>query len=357
MAEMNKASKIDWCRKHGVYPADLNKWRVNCTTALVDIRQPACHTYRPQTHQGTSEQALGYSRSSSPADAVKKIFGNPQQRRERMIGLQDRQAMGEDIKAAWVAGSWLQSACEIAGLKLNIPAVLEHSGMPHGGRWSACVCQSFLECGRAQGAAGDDQRVALFLYVTGMYCYAARPRERAFVQRVHYGACCAQDYRIVHLPRTRQGSRGQASAHRPHVFPCKRRHNAVAASLLRTSRYFTQCSVQSFEALQIARSILTPAYGHSCYATGVRSRSAGTTYSLSPSARVPSGALVEQHPKLVAINAVVFLPKREQRAIWLPVFNLFSTNICVPDDKPLHTAVPKPSKFEWLRSSSENFSK
>ena len=338
---MNKAGKIDWCRKHGVYPADLSKWRVTCTTALADLHQPACHTYRPQTHQGASAQATAYSRSSSPAGAVKKIFSNLQQRRERMIGLQDRQAMGEDIKAEWVAGSWLQSACEIAGIKLNIPAVLERSVMPNSGRWSACVCQSCHECGRAQGAAGDDQRIALFLHVTGMYSYAARSRARALGQRVQYGACCAKGRRIVHSPRTRQSSQGQASAHLPHVLPCKRRHNALAASLLRTSRYFTQCSVQIFEALQIACNILTPAYGHSCYATGVRSRSADTTYSLSPSARAPSGALVEQHLRLVVINTVVFLPKREQGAIWLPVFNLFSTNLCVPDDKPLHRCCTK----------------
>lgn len=35
-AAMNEASKSAWCREHGVYPADLDKWRVSCTTALVD---------------------------------------------------------------------------------------------------------------------------------------------------------------------------------------------------------------------------------------------------------------------------------------------------------------------------------
>ena len=78
MVEMNKVSKIDWYRKHGVYPADLNKWRVNCTIALADICQPACHTYGPQTHQGISAQAPGYSRSGRPAGAVKKFFDNLQ---------------------------------------------------------------------------------------------------------------------------------------------------------------------------------------------------------------------------------------------------------------------------------------
>ena len=35
-ASMNEASKGAWCREHGVYPADLDKWRASCTTALID---------------------------------------------------------------------------------------------------------------------------------------------------------------------------------------------------------------------------------------------------------------------------------------------------------------------------------
>jgi transposase-like protein len=35
-AAMSEAAKSAWCREHGVYPADLDKWRMNCTTALAD---------------------------------------------------------------------------------------------------------------------------------------------------------------------------------------------------------------------------------------------------------------------------------------------------------------------------------
>ena len=35
-AAMNEASKSAWCREHGVYPPDLDKWRGSCTTAPVD---------------------------------------------------------------------------------------------------------------------------------------------------------------------------------------------------------------------------------------------------------------------------------------------------------------------------------
>ena len=35
-AAMNEAAKSAWCREHGVYPGELDKWRGSCTTALAD---------------------------------------------------------------------------------------------------------------------------------------------------------------------------------------------------------------------------------------------------------------------------------------------------------------------------------
>ncbi len=35
-AAMNEAGKSAWCREHGVYPAELDKWRASCTTALAE---------------------------------------------------------------------------------------------------------------------------------------------------------------------------------------------------------------------------------------------------------------------------------------------------------------------------------
>ena len=35
-AAMNEAGQSAWCREHGVFPADLDKWRASCTTALAD---------------------------------------------------------------------------------------------------------------------------------------------------------------------------------------------------------------------------------------------------------------------------------------------------------------------------------
>ena len=33
-AAMSEADKSAWCREHGVYPAELDKWRASCTAAL-----------------------------------------------------------------------------------------------------------------------------------------------------------------------------------------------------------------------------------------------------------------------------------------------------------------------------------
>lgn len=35
-AAMNEAAKCAWCREHGVYPGELDKWRASATQALAD---------------------------------------------------------------------------------------------------------------------------------------------------------------------------------------------------------------------------------------------------------------------------------------------------------------------------------
>ena len=50
-AAINEAAKSAWCREHGVYPTELNKWRVSCTTALADPQDA------PATPQATRASA------------------------------------------------------------------------------------------------------------------------------------------------------------------------------------------------------------------------------------------------------------------------------------------------------------
>jgi hypothetical protein len=35
-AALDEAGKNAWCREHGVFPAELDKWRLNATTALAE---------------------------------------------------------------------------------------------------------------------------------------------------------------------------------------------------------------------------------------------------------------------------------------------------------------------------------
>ncbi len=35
-AALDEAGKSAWCRQHGVYPGELDKWRANCTAALAE---------------------------------------------------------------------------------------------------------------------------------------------------------------------------------------------------------------------------------------------------------------------------------------------------------------------------------
>jgi hypothetical protein len=35
-AAMSEVGKNAWCREHGVYPTELDKWRASCTSALAD---------------------------------------------------------------------------------------------------------------------------------------------------------------------------------------------------------------------------------------------------------------------------------------------------------------------------------
>jgi len=36
VAALDEADKNAWCREHGVFPADLDQWRLNATTALAE---------------------------------------------------------------------------------------------------------------------------------------------------------------------------------------------------------------------------------------------------------------------------------------------------------------------------------
>ena len=50
-AAMNEADKSAWCRERGVYPAELDKWRANCTTALADPEDERASSQATRAHR------------------------------------------------------------------------------------------------------------------------------------------------------------------------------------------------------------------------------------------------------------------------------------------------------------------
>jgi transposase-like protein len=101
-AAMDEAGKSAWCREHGVYPAETRS--VVCQRhrglgrARGGPRQSANHPARQEADQGartrTAAQRPGAGRNGSSTGPVKKSRGDLQQGRGRMIGLEDRQALG-----------------------------------------------------------------------------------------------------------------------------------------------------------------------------------------------------------------------------------------------------------------------
>ena len=123
-AAMNEAGKSAWCREYGVYPADLDKWRTSCTTALAnpeDMRaSPQATRADRKRIKELERELLRKDRALAETAALlvlsKKVAAINNQGRGRMIGLEDRQALAQDIEAAHSAGARLQPACEVAGI-------------------------------------------------------------------------------------------------------------------------------------------------------------------------------------------------------------------------------------------------
>ena len=126
-AALDEAGKSAWCRQHGVYPAELDKWRASATAALAEPEEARASpqvTRQDKKHFKELERdLLGKDRALAETAALlvlsKKGRGDPQQRRGLMIGLEDRQVLARDIHTAHTAGARLRLACETAGIDLR----------------------------------------------------------------------------------------------------------------------------------------------------------------------------------------------------------------------------------------------
>lgn len=80
-AALDEAGKSAWCRQHGVYPGELDKWRANCTAALAEPEEARASPQATRTdkkaHQGararSAAQGPDSGRDRSLAGPVKKL--------------------------------------------------------------------------------------------------------------------------------------------------------------------------------------------------------------------------------------------------------------------------------------------
>ncbi|MDP2976647.1 MAG: IS3 family transposase [Anaerolineales bacterium] len=126
-AALDEVGKSAWCREHGVYPAELDKWRSSATTALAEPEEarasPQATRQDKKRIKELERELLRKDRALAETAALlvlsKKGRGDLQQGRGRMIGLEDRQALTRYIHCAHAAGARLKPACEIAGIDLR----------------------------------------------------------------------------------------------------------------------------------------------------------------------------------------------------------------------------------------------
>ncbi|ROZ66242.1 IS3 family transposase [Ramlibacter sp. WS9] len=123
-AALDEAGKSAWCRKHGVYPGELDKWRASCAAALAEPEEARAS---PQATRADRKRIKELERDLLRKDRAlaetaallvlsKKPRGDLPQGRGRMIGLEDRRIVAQNIVMAHTAGARLRLACETAGI-------------------------------------------------------------------------------------------------------------------------------------------------------------------------------------------------------------------------------------------------
>jgi putative transposase len=123
-AALDEAGQSAWCREHGVYPSELERWRQGATEALADPGEARASqgrdASRQKAHQGTgtgtAAQGQGAGRNRRATGALKKALGDLPGGRGRMIRLEDRRTIVAHIDSARQAGARLAKACEIVGI-------------------------------------------------------------------------------------------------------------------------------------------------------------------------------------------------------------------------------------------------
>ncbi|QBG83043.1 IS3 family transposase [Xanthomonas oryzae] len=126
-ASMEEVTRNAWCRSNGVYPQALAQWRAAAQLSLVEPgelggggRQDTQDRRRIRDLERElqrKEKAL--AETAALLVLFKKARGDLQQRRGRMIVLEDRRSLVADVEQAHRAGARLQQACATVGIDVR----------------------------------------------------------------------------------------------------------------------------------------------------------------------------------------------------------------------------------------------
>ncbi|MHB1241064.1 MAG: IS3 family transposase [Gammaproteobacteria bacterium] len=124
---LDEAGKSAWCREHGVYPSELEKWRQSAVAALADpeeVRASPQQTRQArrrikQLEREVTRKDRALAETAALLVLSKKLFGGLRGGRGRMIRLEDRQTLVGHIEQAHADGARLKPACELAGIDVR----------------------------------------------------------------------------------------------------------------------------------------------------------------------------------------------------------------------------------------------
>jgi putative transposase len=142
-AAIDEASPSASCRAPGVYPQELEAWRVAATEALAEseaARASPQQTRRDRRRIKELEREVRRKDKALVETAAllvlsKRSRGDLQQGRGRMIGHEDRSSLAREIEDARAAGARLDRFCEVAGINARtLPCWKVHDGLVTGDR-------------------------------------------------------------------------------------------------------------------------------------------------------------------------------------------------------------------------------
>jgi putative transposase len=218
-AAMSQADKSAWCRERGVFPVDQEKWLSSVTASLAEPEEARAS---PQATRKDRKRIKELERELHRKDRAlaetaallvlsKKSRGDLPQGRGRMIGLEGRRSLAQDIDIAHDAGARLRLACGIAGIdECTLQRWKAHAGRVEGDGRPQAVRPT------PSHALSPDER-AQVLSVANEPRFASVPPARIMPMLADEGVYLASESSFARVLRAHGQSkhRGRAKAPRP----------------------------------------------------------------------------------------------------------------------------------------------